>query len=66
MFEIEIENQRGMGYFISERSRSAEIRYEELLMNFDFLTSLNHTGVSSSLSIIGPKGLKASRFLFMR
>lgn len=51
MFEIEIENRRGVGYFISERSRNAEIRYEELLMNFDLLTSLNHTGDTTGFII---------------
>lgn len=41
MFEVEIRNLRGLGYYIAERSEDSDIRYEELLMNFDLLTSLN-------------------------
>lgn len=43
MFEIEIRNHRGDGYFIAGRTNNADIRYEELLLNFDLLTSLNHS-----------------------
>lgn len=41
MFDIEIKNRRGYGYYIAEKTEDADIRYEELLMNFDLLTSLN-------------------------
>lgn len=43
MFEIEIKNRRGEGYFIADRTDNTDIRYEELLLNFDLLTSLNHS-----------------------
>lgn len=43
MFEVVIKNRRGLGYYISESSKDSDIRYEELLMNFDLLTSLNNS-----------------------
>lgn len=43
MFEIEIKNRRGEGYFIADKPTDTDIRYEELLLNFDLLTSLNNS-----------------------
>ncbi|MBD5176937.1 MAG: WYL domain-containing protein [Bacteroidales bacterium] len=43
MFDIEIKHRRGEGYFIAERIDNSELRYEELLLNFDLLTSINHS-----------------------
>lgn len=51
MFEIEIKNRRGSGYYISEKIANADIRYEELLLNFDLLTSLNHSADISGFII---------------
>ncbi|MDE5887947.1 MAG: transcriptional regulator [Muribaculaceae bacterium] len=51
MFEIDIKNRRGEGYFISDRTDNAEISYEELLLNFDLLTSLNNTADVAGLII---------------
>ena len=42
MFDIEIKNFRGYGYYIAEKVDETNIKYEDLLMNFDLLTSLNH------------------------
>lgn len=41
MFDIEIKNYRGLGYYISDRVKDTDVKYEELLMNFDLLTSIN-------------------------
>lgn len=51
MFEIEIKNRRGEGYYIADRTEDTDLRYEELLLNFDLLTSLNHTGDISGFII---------------
>lgn len=51
MFEIEIKNRRGEGYFIADRTDNTDIRYEELLLNFDLLTSLNHSADVSGFII---------------
>lgn len=40
MFGVKIRNRRGFGYYIEERFEEA-IDYEELLMNFDLLTSVS-------------------------
>ncbi len=44
MFEVEIKNYRGYGYYVAERPEDTDIRYQELLMNFDLLTSMNQSG----------------------
>lgn len=41
MFDVEIKNYRGRGYYIAERQINNDVRYEELLTNFDLLTSMN-------------------------
>ena len=51
MFEIEIKNRRGDGYFIVERNENADLHYEELLLNFDLLTSLNNSAEASGFII---------------
>lgn len=62
MFEIEIKNRRGDGYFIVERNDNAELHYEELLLNFDLLTSLNNSAEASGFIIPEhhrPKGVES-------
>lgn len=51
MFEIEIRNRRGEGYYIVEKGCNPDLRYEELLLNFDLLTSLNHTADATGFII---------------
>ena len=51
MFDVEIKNRRGLGYYISEYSKDSDIRYEELLMNFDLLTSLNNSAETAGFII---------------
>ncbi len=51
MFEIEIKNSRGKGYYIIEKSVNPDIRYEELLLNFDLLTSMNQSAETSGFII---------------
>lgn len=51
MFEIEIKNRRGKGYFIVGKTDDADLRYEELLLNFDLLTSLNNSAETSGFII---------------
>ncbi len=46
MFDVEIRNYRGYGYYVDERSEETDIRYQELLMNFDLLTSMNQSSLS--------------------
>ena len=61
MFEIEIKNRRGDGYFIVERNENADLHYEELLLNFDLLTSLNNSAEASGFIIPEhhrPKGVE--------
>lgn len=62
MFEIEIKNRRGDGYFIVERNENADLHYEELLLNFDLLTSLNNSAEASGFIIPEhhrPKGVES-------
>ncbi len=62
MFEIEIKNRRGEGYFITDRTYNADLRYEELLLNFDLLTSLNKSAETSGFIIPEhhrPKGVES-------
>lgn len=61
MFEIEIKNRRGDGYFIVARNENADLHYEELLLNFDLLTSLNNSAEASGFIIPEhhrPKGVE--------
>lgn len=51
MFDIEIKNRRGEGYFIADKSENTDIRYDELLLNFDLLTSLNNSADVSGFII---------------
>ncbi len=51
MFEIEIKNRRGLGYYINEKSVNPDIRYDELLLNFDLLTSLNQSSDAAGFII---------------
>ena len=53
MFDVEIKNYRGYGYYVAERSEETDIRYQELLMNFDLLTSMNQN--SQSVGFILPE-----------
>lgn len=53
MFDVEIRNYRGYGYYVDERSEETDIRYQELLMNFDLLTSMNQS--SQSVGFILPE-----------
>lgn len=53
MFDVEIRNYRGYGYYVDERSEETDIRYQELLMNFDLLTSMNQN--SQSVGFILPE-----------
>ena len=62
MFEIEIKNRRGDGYFIVERNENADLHYEELLLNFDLLSSLNNSAEASGFIIPEhhrPKGVES-------
>ena len=51
MFELEIKNYRGHGYYIAERPIDNDVRYEELLTNFDLLTSLNQESQTAGFII---------------
>ncbi|MDE6578465.1 MAG: WYL domain-containing protein, partial [Muribaculaceae bacterium] len=51
MFEIEIKNRRGEGYYILEKPINADVRYDELLLNFDLLTSLNSSSDATGFII---------------
>lgn len=53
MFDVEIRNYRGYGYYIADRPEDTDIRYRELLMNFDLLTSMNQN--SQSVGFIIPE-----------
>lgn len=53
MFDVIIKNYRGYGYYIAERPEETDIRYQELLMNFDLLTSMNQS--SQSIGFILPE-----------
>ncbi len=51
MFEVEIKNYRGRGYYIAERPTDNDVRYEELLINFDLLMSLNQESQTAGFII---------------
>lgn len=51
MFEVEIKNYRGRGYYIAERPTDNDVRYEELLTNFDLLMSLNQESQTAGFII---------------
>lgn len=51
MFGVEIKNRRGYGYYISEIDEDRDIRYNDLLMNFDLLTSINDDSQSAGYII---------------
>ena len=53
MFDVEIKNYRGYGYYISDRLEETDIKYQELLLNFDLLTSMNQG--SQSVGYIIPE-----------
>lgn len=53
MFDVEIKNYRGYGYYVADRPEDTDIRYQELLMNFDLLTSINQS--SQSVGFILPE-----------
>ena len=53
IFGVEIKNYRGYGYYIADKTGDTEIRYKELLINFDLLTSLS--GDTNSESYIIPE-----------
>ena len=53
MFEIEIKNCRGYGYYIADKTEETDIRYQELLLNFDLPTSMNQG--SQSIGFIIPE-----------
>lgn len=53
VFGIVIKNNRGYGYYISDNYEDTEIRYKELLMNFDLLTAVS--GDTNSESYIIPE-----------
>lgn len=51
MFGIEVKNRRGAGYYISEVDEDRDIRYKDLLMNFDLLTSISDDSQSAGFII---------------
>lgn len=51
MFGVEIKNRRGYGYYISDDDEDRDIRYKDLLMNFDLLTSINNESQSAGYII---------------
>lgn len=53
MFDVEIKNYRGYGYYVVDRPEETDIRYQELLMNFDLLTSMNQS--SQTVGFIIPE-----------
>lgn len=62
MFEIEIKNRRGEGYYIVGKTDSPDLRYEDLLLNFDLLTSINPSADTSGFIIPEhhrPKGVES-------
>lgn len=44
IFKVEIKNHRGFGYYVAGMQEETDIRYQELLLNFDLLTSMNQGG----------------------
>lgn len=66
MFEIEIKNRRGEGYYISNRYINAYYGYDEMLLNFDLLTSINNSAETVGFIIPEhhrPKGTDSISFL---
>lgn len=62
MFDVEIKNYRGYGYYIADRIEETDIRYQELLLNFDLLTSMNQGSQSVGYIIPEhhrPKGIES-------
>lgn len=53
MFDVEIKNYRGYGYYVADKPEETDIRYQELLMNFDLLTSMNQS--SQTVGFIIPE-----------
>lgn len=51
IFGIVIKNKRDFGYYISEKDEYSEIRYKDLLMNFDMLTSVSDDCLSTGFII---------------
>ena len=51
IFGVEISNKRGYGYYISETDEDRDIRYKDLLMNFDLLTSISDDSQSAGYII---------------
>ena len=51
MFGVEIKNRRGYGYYIAEADEDRDIRYKDLLMNFDLLTSISDDSQSAGYII---------------
>ena len=51
MFGVVIRNRRGYGYYISEADEDRDIRYKDLLMNFDLLTSISDDSQSAGYII---------------
>jgi len=51
IFEVEIKNYRGRGYYIAERPTDNDVRYEELLTNFDLLMSVNQESQTAGFII---------------
>ena len=51
MFKVEIKNFRGYGYYITSKDDDADIRYKELLLNFDLLTSVSEDSNSEGYVI---------------
>lgn len=66
MFEIEIKNRRGEGYYIADKTDNADLRYDDLLLNFDLLTSINHSAETTGFIIPEhhrPKGAESMPIL---
>ncbi len=53
IFDVEIKNYRGYGYYVADKLEETDIRYQELLMNFDLLTSMNQS--SQTVGFIIPE-----------
>ena len=51
MFGVEIRNRRGYGYYIALTDDDRDIRYKDLLMNFDLLTSISDDSQSAGYII---------------
>ena len=53
LFSIEIKHRRGFGYFIAYENENPDIRYNEILVDFDLITSINPE--TKSLGFILPE-----------